>query len=979
MGCMNERSIFLAALDIDDPSRRDAYVDRACGRDTILRSQVLKLLEAHEEPAGFMERPAPALAKGLDERSVVEGLGAVIGVYKLLEQIGEGGFGVVFMAEQSRPVLRRVALKVLKPGMDTRQIIIRFEAERQALALMDHPNIAHVFDGGETTSGRPYFVMELVRGVPITQYCDDNCLPLRERLQLFVDVCQAVQHAHQKGIIHRDLKPSNVLITLHDDRAVVKVIDFGVAKATGQQLTDKTLFTNFAQMIGTPLYMSPEQAQMSELDVDTRSDIYSLGVLLYELLTGTTPFDRERLKTAAYDEIRRIIGEEEPPKPSTRIGTPGKSSARVSTSRRSDRQDLSRLVRGELDWIVMKCLEKDRNRRYATANGLAADVERYLRDEPVQACPPSAWYRFRKLARRNRVPFVAASAVVLLMLLSIVTLVISNIRVRQEQARTQAQKQRAEEAQKLALQRGDEIHQGLERLKAANELVDTARFFIEERRWDDASAAFTRAIDSRPEHAPAWEGRGLLYASLGLWELAAKDLAEAADLQEPATSHRWLLLALSHAYVGDLPGYRAVCARMDKRFQGTTVNHFTMDLTRVSVLVPDAPADPARSVRVAEAIVAVDPHVHWFLHVLGAAHYRAGQYERAIQRLEESLAMDPHWSGRAINYPFLAMAFHRLGRQDEARHALSEAERAIDQWTQARYEASGRDYWVVSQGATVFWPVPWWDWMACQLTCGEARGVMGVSPPPDDPRLRLLRARAFAGLRWPDKALEEYALALHVSPDDKQLLLEAHRTRGHLHISRRQWNPAAAEFTRASELQPDESYYWWYQAVLHLAVGDRESYRRVCAAMLERMGTTADPRTAHTVVAACTLLPDALPDMGQLVPVGQVAARWYPGSSRMLAAAQCRAGDCEEAVRTFRLAATHYRLRADDWLFLAIAHHHLGDAAEAQRCQSKALQWIDQADLRRLNDPAGTQPGWGDWHEPIQVPLLRREVESLLQ
>ena len=293
---MNERAIFLAALDIDDPSQRDAYVAQACGSDTTLSSQVQKLMEAHAEPGGFMQRPALALMNGLDERPFVERPGEVIGVYKLLEQIGEGGFAVVFMAEQSSPVLRRVALKILKPGMDTRQIIARFEAERQALAMMDHPNIAHVFDGGETATGRPYFVMELVRGVPITQYCDENKLPIRERLRLFVDVCLAVQHAHQKGIIHRDLKPTNVMITLHDDRAVVKVIDFGIAKATGQRLTDKTLFTNFAQMIGTPLYMSPEQAQLSGLDVDTRSDIYSLGVLLYELLTGTTPFAKDRLR-----------------------------------------------------------------------------------------------------------------------------------------------------------------------------------------------------------------------------------------------------------------------------------------------------------------------------------------------------------------------------------------------------------------------------------------------------------------------------------------------------------------------------------------------------------------------------------------------------------------------------------------------------------------------------------------------------------
>src|SRR6266571_3169719 len=326
--------------------------------------------------------------------------------------------GTVFMAEQTEPVKRKVALKVIKAGMDSRQVIARFEAERQALAMMDHVNIARVFDGGATENGRPYFVMELVHGVPITKYCDDNHLTPRERLELFVPVCQAIQHAHQKGIIHRDIKPSNVMVTLYDGKPVPKVIDFGVAKATEQKLTERTLFTQYGTMVGTPEYMSPEQAEMSALGVDTRSDIYSLGVLLYELLTGSTPLTHKRMKEAAYAEILRMIKEEEPPKPSTRLSDSGEALASISAQRHMEPAKLTKLVKGELDWIVMKCLAKDRNRRYETANGFAADVQRYLADEPVQACPPSVGYRLRKFARRNK----GGLAVAALVLFSLVLL-----------------------------------------------------------------------------------------------------------------------------------------------------------------------------------------------------------------------------------------------------------------------------------------------------------------------------------------------------------------------------------------------------------------------------------------------------------------------------------------------------------------------------------------------------------------------------
>jgi tetratricopeptide (TPR) repeat protein len=487
------KELFLGAAEITDSAQRQAWLGQECGQDLDLLARVQALLEAREAPDSFLDVLAPPAVAPQEELSqtqrsvlaatvddlITERPGTVIGPYKLLKQIGEGGMGTVFMAEQTHPVQRKVALKIIKPGLDSAQVIGRFEAERQALALMEHPNIAKVFDAGttlEVSAGRPYFVMELVRGVPLTRFCDDRRLTPKERLELFIPVCQAVQHAHQKGIIHRDLKPSNVLVALYDGKPVPKVIDFSVAKATGSKLTDKTLFTGFGAVIGTLEYMSPEQAEPNQLDIDTRSDIYSLGVLLYELLTGTTPLERKRVKQSAMLEVLRLIREEEPPKPSARLSSTEQLPS-IAANRHMEPRRLTALVRGELDWIVMKALEKDRNRRYETANGLAMDLQRYLTDEPVSAGPPSAAYRLRKFARRHK----AALSVAGLVLFFIVSLGIGvGWVVRDRQAR-EAEIAHDREVREAALES--------EVTRALNE----AGPLMEQGKWPEALAAVERA------------------------------------------------------------------------------------------------------------------------------------------------------------------------------------------------------------------------------------------------------------------------------------------------------------------------------------------------------------------------------------------------------------------------------------------------------------------------------------------------------
>jgi serine/threonine protein kinase len=719
-----EKAVFFEALEITDPEQRRHFLDQACGADKALREQVEALLALSPNAGQFFEGCAPALeaARADADQALSAAESALeaevpetkcIGPYKLLQKIGEGGCGVVYMAEQEQPIRRRVALKIIKLGMDTRNVIARFEAERQALALMDHPNIARVLDAGATETGRPYFVMELVYGVKITDYCDQNRVSMRERLELFIRVCNAVQHAHQKGIIHRDLKPSNIMVTMHDGVPVPKVIDFGIAKATEQRLTDKTLFTSYAQLMGTPAYMSPEQMELSGLNLDTRSDIYSLGVLLYELLTGRTPFDTTDLLKLGVEELKRTVCEREPLSPSAKLKT--LNNEELTKTARRLQVEAPRLVsqlRGDLDWIVLKCLEKDRTRRYATAIGLGEDIERYLHEQAVLARPPSQLYRLQKLVRRNRIVVLSgATAVAALLLGSIIS---TCLFIKEREALRTAETANAKETQ-------------LRREAESREKVTRAALFASQEKYEEAD----RLMGETPPEKPSLEAETLLrklgewHAVNGRWQKATERFGALDKLNRlnNLDGITMDLLRLGPAFIesGDPSGYEHFRHDVISRFGGTDTLFASRILKASLLLAADEKfmQDLQQQGQVVEKNVramdqsgnpAVAYQGGWDSLSLALLEYRRGNYEKATNWCFHCLAYRlslPHRN--AMAQLILAMCYSQTNQKSKALSAWSTGWQLVqDSFQRGLLQGNNAEGF-------------WFDWIIARILSRECR------------------------------------------------------------------------------------------------------------------------------------------------------------------------------------------------------------------------------------------------------------------
>jgi serine/threonine protein kinase/Flp pilus assembly protein TadD len=926
-------------------AERAAALNRECGNDAELRRQVEALLQAHDDPA---ELPAADPEPTGAYVPPVEPGQAFAGRYKLRQKLGEGGMGIVFVADQTEPVQRRVALKIIRAGLDTHRLLARFEQERQALALMDHPNIAKVFDAGMDQAQRPYFAMELVKGLPLTKYCDDAKLSPRERLELFIPVCKAVQHAHQKGIIHRDLKPSNILVGLYDGPPVPKVIDFGVAKAIGPRLTEQSIYTEVGSLIGTLEYMSPEQAELNNLDIDTRSDIYALGVILYELLTGAVPFNRKELEKAGLAEMLRVIKEAEPPKPSTKLSHSG-ALPTIAAARHTEPKRLTALVRGDLDWIVMKALEKDRGRRYETANGFAMDVQRYLHDEPVVAGPPSARYRLRKFARRNKLALTIAGMFAAALLLGVALLSASTILISRSYTAERKARQQAEANFQRTRAAVDEFFTtvsqstlfdvpGLQPLR--KELLESAV-----RYYRNLAAEAGEDLSVQAGFAAAHFRLAEVYFEVDQSNDSIREVDAGLDLVEHLLQEHPADADLFRRIGGFWKGTRRMSwtARPpdDRAGAERTLNRFVQVWER---LAAENHGLPAFQSDLATAYGSVG--------TLLGAYSRRGE---SIQSYRKSIALweslvranpeEPEYKVALVQaYAATAAELSRAGHV-KSKEAENYLQRAMESWEEfaAQYPAAHR-----YRAALV--------------------------------NVLLLRGYYCQNLAQLEHAIADFSKAIKLDPNNANTHFEL----GDACARLGRWDQAQAAMGKAAELDPGNHWYMFHAAVLQIRAGDLAGYRRVCQDMLKQFGDTRQPEVAERTAKTCLLVPDAVAD---LAPVLRLADRAVTGTEKssnfgyfVLAKglAEYRAGRNAEAVNWEERLSPGARNRDTDVAALAVlamAQHRLGRGQQALAALDKAEAII----AKKMADPGAGRPLGRDWDDWMRCRILLDEAGKLLK
>jgi eukaryotic-like serine/threonine-protein kinase len=1002
---MKELDIFAAALDVPD-EEQEAFVRQMCADDEVLLRKVQALLKAHRSTDDFLDRP---LTRGRLEQSVGaiigEKVGDRIGRYKLVQQIGEGGWGVVFMAEQEEPVRRKVAFKIVKPGMDTKSIIARFEAERQALALMDHPNIAHIFDAGATESGRPYFVMELVQGAKITDYCDEHSLTTEARLELFMKVCDAVQHAHQKGIIHRDLKPSNVMVTTgRDGKPIPKVIDFGVAKATGgQQLTTKTIVTAHAMFIGTPDYMSPEQAALSSAELDTRTDIYSLGAMLYELLTGATPFDTRELLKAGIDEVRRAIRNKEPTRPSTRLTTMTAANlANVSKLHGTDPPKLIREMRGELDCIVLKALEKDRALRFQTADSLAADINRYLKNETVSARPPSSFYQFRKLLSRHRVGFTLFGIVLVTLLGGLSSTTWSLAKEKRARHDADLARHEADEQRKKAQIGEQNALTEAARSKAVKEVLEKMFTGVNPAVAQGRDTALLRDIlDKTVEgmgqvltNQPGVEADlkmtiGGVYVSLELYDKAEVLLQSALAFyrKSPGAEENVadVLSALSEEHYmqgkfDEAEKESREALAFDPSLQKKESMRRVLVETRLGWVVMDsgrpAQAEPIfrQALAMGQRLAGDDSEdVTDSRSGLAMALNNLGRLPEAESLLRRSLEVDQKIHGR--EHPDVANDMYRLAFVVARQHRLEEAEAIARQCVSIRRKVLGPSQPLFDQAL---------------LALAQLLGVEGKGKESAEVYCELLEVRRKRlGDENSDVADVVTALAnTLIRNQDEVQFEELARNFPKAWIPRSEdwarhghWSEALAAASRYAELRPDDNVAYHLMAPLLAQARDFRAYDDLCARITTRFAGATDPHTADRMAKDCLILPRPGADLSVPAKLAETAVKVVQKDDGSLpyfqsceALAEYRLGHYGGAIKWAELAAQNpfpYS-QAEALAVLSLAQGKLNQAEDARITLAKC-----EAVIQKQFPPPGAADLGRDWRDWIIARALLEEARDL--